>query len=143
MHYALQLGVFWALAFATLCVALVLLNIYSTLLGSDVTFRSFGQEASIAGVASLIEAVSVWVIISFVPAAARAIFIPALIVAIIYKFAHLEDWSRYHILLLFLFQIVLGASFACFYFGRFGSGLMILGVSGAFLGLLFAIARNL
>jgi len=108
MHAALQLIVFWALAFATLSAALVLLNVVYTLLGSDVVFRSLRQEAAIAGVASLIEAGSAWVIISFVPAAVRAMFIPALIVAIIYKFTHLEDWSRYHLLLLLLFQIVLG-----------------------------------
>ena len=142
MHAALQLIVFWALAFATLSAALVLLNVVYTLLGSDVVFRSLRQEAAIAGVASLIEAGSAWVIISFVPAAVRAMFIPALIVAIIYKFTHLEDWSRYHLLLLLLFQIVLGASGGCFYVGRFGGGFMILGAFAVFLALLVALVRE-
>ena len=142
MHSALQLIAFWAAALTTLSVALVLLNIYCNLLGSDIVFRSFGQEAVIASIASLIEAASAWAVISFVPRAVRAMFIPALIVAIIYKVGHLEDWSRYHILLLLLFQVMLGASSACFYLGRIGSGLMIIGFPVAFLAVLAAIVRD-
>ena len=142
MHSAIQLIAFWALAFATLSAALVLLNIYCNLLGSDIPFRSLRQEAAIAGIASLIEGASAWAILSFVPGAVRAMFIPALMVAIIYKVAHLEDWSRYHILLLLLFQVMLGASSACFYLGRIGSGLMIIGFPVAFLAVLAAIVRD-
>jgi len=143
MHYAFQLAAFWGLAFATLALALLLLNIYYSALGADLILRPLGQEAAIAGFASLIEGASAWAVVSFLPAATRAMLIPLLIVAVIYKFTHLIDWNRYHIMLLFSFQLVLGASAACFYFGRFGSALMILGIAGAFLALFFAIVRNL
>src|SRR2546430_61793 len=109
MHLAIRLLGFWALAFIMLCAALLLLNIFYTLIGNDLTLRGVGQEAILAGVASLIEGVSVFLIVSFLPAGVRALFIPMLIVAILYKVSHLEDWSRYDILLLLLFQIVLGS----------------------------------
>ena len=131
------------MSFATLSVALVLLNCYCTLLGSDVVFRGIRQEVAIAGFASLIQAAGAWLLISFIPAAAaRVIVVPLLIVAIIYKLAHLVDWTRYHILLLFLFQFALGASAACLYYGRFGSALIIMGAAAAFLALLWAIVRD-
>src|SRR5436190_11272477 len=142
VHSLLQLAAFWAVALVTLSAALVLLNIYSDLLGSDVAFRSLGHEATIAGVASLIEGGSAWVVLSFIPLAARALVFPVLVVAIIYKVAHFEDWIRYHILLLFLFQLVLGATAACFYFGRFSSGLTIILIAAVFLAILAAVVRN-
>ena len=82
-------------------------------------------------------------VISFIPVATRALFIPALIVAIIYKISHLEDWSRYDILLLLLFQIVIGCSGAFLFFGHFQTALIILGVFGAILAIIANIARSL
>ena len=79
MHFALLLIIFWALAFVTLAAALLLLNIYSNVIGNDIVFRNLRQEATIAAIAFLIEAASVWVILSFVPLAVRALSIPALI----------------------------------------------------------------
>src|SRR2546428_35130 len=140
MHSAIQLFVFWALAFVTLSAALALLNIYYGLIGSDLTLRSLGQEAVLAGIASMIEGASVWLVVSLVPAAIRALFIPALVVAIIYKISHLEDWSRYDILLLLLFQVVIGCSGALLFFGHFQTALIILGVFGAILALIASIA---
>ena len=107
MHSALQLLLFWALAFMTLCMALILLNIFYGLIGNDLTLRSLGQEAAMAGIASLVEGAGVWLVASFVPAAARALFVPALIVALIYKVSHLEDWSRYDVALFLAFQTVI------------------------------------
>jgi hypothetical protein len=143
MRLAIQLFGFWALAFITLCAALVLLNIFYTLIGNDLTLRSVGQEAALAGVASLIEGASGWLVVSFLPGAVRALFIPALIVAILYKVGHLEDWGRYDILLLFLFQIVLGSSGGFLLFGHFQTALVILGVFGAVLAIIASFARDL
>jgi hypothetical protein len=77
------------------------------LIGNDLTLRSLGQEAAMAGIASLVEGAGVWLVASFVPAAARALFVPALIVALIYKVSHLEDWSRYDVALFLAFQTVI------------------------------------
>ena len=143
MHPAIQLCILWALAFITLIVALVLLNIFYSVIGNDLALRSVGQEAAIAGIASLVEGLSVWLVVSFVPTAARALFIPALIVAIIYKLGHLEDWSRYDVLLFLTFQVVLASSGALLFFGHFQAVIIIWGVFGAFLAIFGSIARSL
>ncbi len=95
---------FWALAFLSLGAALVLLNIFYSLIGDGLELLSLGKEAVIAGIASLIEAASLWLVVTFVPAGARAMIFPALVVALIYKVAHFEDWGRFEILLLLVFQ---------------------------------------
>jgi hypothetical protein len=143
MHAVLQLVLFWTLAFTTLVVALVLLNVYYAFIGNDLTLRSVGQEAFIAAVASLVEAGSIWLVFSFTPAAARALFIPALIVAIIYKCAHLEDWSRYDILLFLVFQIVIAWSVALLFSGNFKEPIIIWLVFGGFLAIVASFARSL
>jgi hypothetical protein len=143
MHPAIQLLVLWAVAFITVSLALVLLNIYYGLIGYDLTLRSIGQEAVIAGIASLVEAASVWAVVSFIPTASRALFIPALVVAVIYKVAHLEDWSRYDILWFLVFQIVIAASFAFLFLGHFQAAIIICGVFGLFLAIVASIARSL
>ena len=50
MHAAMQLSVFWALAFVSLCTALVLLNLFYNLIGDGLELLSLGKEAMIAGV---------------------------------------------------------------------------------------------
>lgn len=107
------------------CAAVYLLAIFDGLIENDLELHPLGKEAAIAGVASFIEAMGVWLLILFIPASSRglgmrAMIIPALIVALIYKVAHLEDWSRYDILLLLMFQVViccLGASLMTAHFG--------------------------
>jgi hypothetical protein len=95
-----------------------------------VELLSLGKEAAIAAVASLVEAVSVWLLIAYVPGAARAMILPALIVACIYKVAHLEDWNRYEIILLLLFQVAIGCLGACLVLGQFQlAGVVVLGIS--------------
>lgn len=108
MHVAIQLAAFWALAFLTLGMAVVLLNIFFDLIGNDLELHSAGTEVSIAGIASLVEAVSMWLVITLVPAAARAMIVPAIIVALIYKLAHPVDWGRFHVFMLLVFQAVIG-----------------------------------
>jgi hypothetical protein len=143
MHPAILFIVLWALAFVTLAVALVLLNLYYDVIGNDLALRSVGQEAALAGVASLIEGAGVWLVVSYVPAAGRALFVPFLLVAILYKLAHLEDWSRYDVLLFLMFQIVIGGSGAFLFFGHFQTALIILGGFGVFLAIFASIVRNL
>ncbi len=143
MHAALQLLLFWALAFVALCMALTLLNIFYGLIGNDLTLRSFGQEAVIAGIASLVEAAGVWLVASFVPTGSRALFVPALIVALIYKLGHLEDWSRYDVALFLVFEMVIVCSGLSLFFGHFQTGIIILGIFGGILAVIASIARSL
>lgn len=143
MHSALHLLLFWGLAFVTLCAALTLLNVFYALIGNDLTLRSLGQEAVIAGIASLIEGGGAWVVASFVPAAARALIVPALIVALIYKLGHLEDWSRYDVALFLTFQIVIVCSGLSVFFGHVQTAIIILAVFGGILVLIASIAKSL
>lgn len=125
MHIAMHLLGFWAIAFATLAAALVLLNIFDGLIGNDLILHSAGKEAVIAGFASLVEGGSLWLVVSFVPSAVRALIIPAIIVALIYKLGHLEDWSRYDVSMLLLFQGVLVGIALCLFFGQFLTALVV------------------
>ncbi|HEY1718783.1 MAG TPA: hypothetical protein VGH42_10900 [Verrucomicrobiae bacterium] len=102
------------------------MNIFSALIENDLVLLSFGKEAAIAAVAALIEGASVWVVATFIPMGGRALFIPALVVGIIYKVAHFEDWSRYEIIALLLFQLVIVAFGACLFLGHFSAAFGIL-----------------
>jgi hypothetical protein len=148
MPSALHILELWALAFVTLCLALPLLAIFFALIENDITLHSLGKEAAIAAVAALIEGASVWVVVTFVPAAyvaiaGRALFIPALIVGIIYKVTHLEDWSHYEIIALLLFQLVIAAFGACLLFGHFSAAFIILFVFFICLAVTIAFMKGL
>jgi len=90
MHSAVRILEFWALAFVTLGAALVLLNVFFSAVGNDIELHSLRTEAIIGAIASLIEGTSVWVILTVIPAAARALFIPILIVGLLYRLSHLR-----------------------------------------------------
>ena len=143
MHIAMHLLGFWALAFITLAAALVLLNIFDGLIDNDLMLHSAGKEAVIAGVASLVEGGSLWLVVTYVPAAARALIIPAIIVALIYKIGHLEDWSRYDVGMLLLFQGVLFGIILCLFAGQFQAALVILLVFAFALTVIAAFVRGL
>ncbi len=148
MHIALQLSLFWGVAFVTLCAALVLLSIFYGLIENDLELHSLGKEAVIAGIASFIEGAGVWLVVLGIPAAQRAwamraLIVPAILVALIYKIAHLEDWQRGDVLLLLMFQAVIGCSGALLVFGRFGPALFILVGFGIFLAVIAGFARSL
>jgi hypothetical protein len=140
---ALHVFVFWALAFVTLCMALVLLNIFFALIENDLTLHSLGKETAIAAVAALIEGASVWVVITFIPLGGRALFIPALIVGFIYKVTHFEDWSHYEMFSLLLFQLIISAFGACLFFGHFSAAFSILTVFAICLAVTVAFMRGL
>ena len=130
MPSALHILIFWALAFVTLGLALLLLNIFFALIENDLTLHGLGQEAAIAAVAALIEGAGVWVVATFLPLGgpfiSSRLFIPALIVGFIYKVTHLEDWSHYEIISLLLFQLVISAFGACLFSGHFSAAFGIL-----------------
>jgi hypothetical protein len=69
--------------------------------------------------------------------------VPALVVALIYKVAHLEDWGRFEILLLLVFQIVIGCLGVSLFFGHFQTAMIILFVFAAVLAVIAGIARSL
>jgi hypothetical protein len=143
VQQAIHILEFWALAFLSLCAALVLLNIFFGLIENDLTLHSLGKEAAIAAVASLIEGTSVWVVATFIPLGGRALFIPALIVAIIYKVAHFEDWGRYEVFVLLMFQLVVGTFVACLVSGRFSAAFTVLFVFFICLAVIFAFMKGL
>jgi len=143
MHATIQLVAYWAVAFLTLGLAVVLLNIYFGIIGNDLELRSVGAEAAIVGVASLVEAASFWVVISFIPLAARALVVPVIIVALIYKIAHLEDWSRYDVFMLLIFQGVIGCFGVSLIFGHFQTAVIILGGFAVVLVIIASVAKSL
>ena len=143
MPSALHILIFWALAFVTLGLALLLLNIFFALIENDLTWHSLGREAVIAAVAALIEGAGVWVVVTFIPLGGRALFGPALIVGLIYKVTHLEDWSHYEIFLLLLFQLIISAFGVCLFFGHFSAAFGLLTVFAICLAVTVAFMRGL
>ena len=148
MHAAIELAAFWAIAYVTLGLAVVLLTIFGELIQSDMELLSLGKEAILAGVASLIQAVGIWLIALFIEAqyrgiALRAMIIPLLMVALIYKIAHLESWSIFEAGLLLAFQIVIGCLVAALLSGHFEAAVMIVLVFGMILALIAVLAKNL
>jgi hypothetical protein len=143
MHSAIQLFGFWALAFVTLCAAVALLGVFYSVIDNDLSLHSLGKEAAIAGTASLVEGASVWLVVSFVPAAGRALLFPAVIVALIYKLSHLEDWNRYDVVLLLVFQIAICFVGGSLFAGNFKMAIIVLGVFAAMLAAIASIARSL
>jgi hypothetical protein len=143
MHTLLQLLVFWTSAFATLCISVVLLDIYSDLIDSDMTLNGIRAELVTAGAASLVEAGSVWTVLTFIPSAARALILPALIVGLIYKLTHLETWTRYDVLLLLGFQAVIAGSAGALVFGHFLTAFALVGAMAVCLTIMAAIIKTL
>jgi hypothetical protein len=144
MHIALQLLAFWSFALVTLCSALVLLNIFDSVIGNDLTLHSVGKEAAIAGVASFVEAACLWLVATYAPTAlGRAIVVPALIVVVIYKIAHLEDWSNGDALMLLGFQVAAACVAATLLTGHFLAAVFILLVFAAILAVIASFMKGL
>ncbi len=148
MQSALHIFELWALAFVTLALALLLLAVFFALIENDLALDSLGKEAVIAAVAALIEGASVWVVLTLVPPAyvaiaGRALFIPALVVAVIYKLTHLEDWSHYELFALLLFQLVIAGLGACLLSGHFAAAFTLLTVFFICLAVTIAFMRGL
>jgi len=147
MHAAIELLIFWASAFVTLGAALALLSVFSALIENDLELHSLGKEAVIAGIASLVEAVGVWLIVLFISEkfrslGMRGLIIPAIIVALIYKIAHLEDWSRYESLLLLMFQAFVVGLLSSLILGQFTMAIAVLIVFAVVLAIIIGFART-
>jgi hypothetical protein len=130
MHATILLLAFWAGAFVSLCAAVLLMAIFFGLIENDLELLSLGREAVVAGVASLVEGAGVWLVVVFLPVANRALalrlmIIPVIIVALIYKISHLVDWSRYEVVLLLVFQVVIGCFVALLIGGRFEAAIFV------------------
>jgi|SRR5665213_194447 len=148
MHAAIELTAFWAFGFLTLCAAVWLLSIFGGMIESDMELLSFGKEAVIAGIASLIEAAGVWLIVLFISAmyrgfALRAMIVPLIIVALIYKVAHFESWSVFEAGLLLAFQVAIGCLIASLISGHFLAAIMLVVGFGIILAVIAAVAKSL
>jgi hypothetical protein len=142
MHAVIKLTEFWAAAFLSLAVAVILLNIYFGLIGNDLELLTAGKEIAIAAVASLVEAAGLWLILSFAPSAMRAMVFPVLIVGLIYKIAHLTDWSRYDVFMLLVFQVAIAFVGLSLFHGQFQTALVMLVAFAFGLVVLGAIFRS-
>ena len=143
MHPAFILLGFWTFAFISLCLALLLLNAYSNLIDYDFTLHGLRKELILAGVCSLIEAVSVWIVVAYLPGATRALILPAMLVAVIYLLAHLEDWNRFDPGLVLIFQLAIGMTAMYLMRGYFGSAALIAVVFAGVLAVIGSIAKGL
>lgn len=143
MHACLLLAGFWAFAFVTLCAGLVLLNMYSDLIGYDFALNGIRKELILAAVCSLIEGASAWAVASYAPGATRALLIPVLLVGLIYMVAHLEDWNRFDAGFVLVFQFALGGIGGALLSGYFGAALVIMFLFAGALALVGSIAKGL
>ena len=148
MHAAIELVAFWAFAFLTLGMAVVLLSIFGGVIESDMELLGIGKDGVFAGLASLFEAATVWVLFLFISAAyrglaLRAMIIPLIIVGLIYKIAHLESWSVFEAGLLLAFQVAIGCLLASLISGHFQAAIMVVVVFGIILAVIAAFAKSL
>jgi hypothetical protein len=148
MHAALLFLLCWAISFLTLAAALVLLNIYFSAIGNDLELHGACKEAAIAGMASLIEGGSLWLVMCVIPkefrlAGMRGLLLPVLIVLFLYKAMHFEDWRFGDVLFLLLFQLVLCILCGCIFTGLFGPALILLVVFGILLAVIASFAKDL
>jgi membrane protein YqaA with SNARE-associated domain len=148
MQTALKILELWSFAFVTLALALMLLNLVWALIDYDLALHNLSQEIFIAAVASLAEGGSVAALIMLIPAnylpmATRALFIPAIVVGLIYKTTHYLDWSRYEIFLLLIFQLIIIGCSLCLLAGHFGAALAFFGVLIAVCCVIIAIGKSL
>ena len=133
---------FWAIAFVTLCLALVLLAVFYRLIDSDLGLDSVRKEAVIAALASAVQAGGLWFSTSILPGRAPRLTVPVLVVAIIYKVGHLTDWSGYEIGGIILFQIVLWNTGLWLLAGQFKLALIVLGAFATGLALIGGMAKR-
>ncbi|HVU07803.1 MAG TPA: hypothetical protein VHG89_04585 [Verrucomicrobiae bacterium] len=143
MHIALHIFIFWGLAFVSLGLAILLLNIFWNLIEQDLDLKDLTREAIIAGVASMIEAVGLVLLIPLGAKGLQAMLVPFLIVGLIYKISHLEDWSHYEIICLLLFQLIIVAVGVNLFLGNFAAAFGILIVFAIVLAIIVAFIRGL
>jgi len=148
MHATILFFAYWAVAFASLCAAVFLMGIFYSIVNNELGLLSLGKELMLAGAASLMEGVSVWLVVSFIsatyrPMGLRIMFVPLLAVGLIYKIAHLEDWSRYEAVLLIVFQMVICLVLTNLILGHFWAALFITLGFAAGLAVIASVAKGL
>jgi len=127
MREVAQFVMFWGLSFLSLGLAFILLNIYFGWIGRGLGLRNTKSELVIAGAASFVEGGSLWLIMTFFPLATRAMIVPLIIVALIYKITHFENyWSRFDIGMLLAFQTIIIFVTIPLIFGRFSKTELLL-----------------
>ena len=77
------------------------------------------------------------------PAASRALIIPVIIVALIYKIGHLEDWSKFDVFMLLAFQVAISFFAASLLGGHFQTAIVILVVFAGILAVIAGFMKNL
>lgn len=143
MHAFLILMGIWVFAFVTLALALIALNIYSDFIGYDFALNTLRQELILAAICSFVEAGSLWTVSTYVPAAGRALFIPFMLVTLIYTAAHLDVWNRFDGIIVLIFQFAIGGTLACLFSGHIGAAATILTAFVIGLAIIAGIARGL
>jgi hypothetical protein len=86
------------------------------------------------------------VVLFVIPRAGREmyiLFLPALVVGLIYKVAHFEDWGKIDVVMLLTFQFAVWFVAASLYAGHFKSAVIMLGFIGAILALVASFAKSL
>ncbi len=127
----------------SLGLAILLLNIFWNLIEQDLDLKDLSREAIIAGVASMIEAVGLTLLIPLGARGLQAMLVPFLIVGLIYKISHLEDWSHYEIICLLLFQLIIVAIVASLCLGNFTAAFGIFIVFAVALAVVAAFVKGL
>jgi hypothetical protein len=127
----------------SLGLAILLLNIFWNLIEQDLDLKDLSHEAIIAGGASMIEAIGLTLLIPLGARGLQAMLIPFLIVGLIYKISHLEDWSHYEIVCLLLFQLIIVAIGASLFLGNFAAAFGIFIVFAVVLAIIVAFIRGL
>ena len=125
-----------------------MLNIFGNLIQSDIELLSLGKEAITAAIASLIEAMGVWLIAVFIsPAyralALRAMIVPIIAVALIYRIVHLESWSIFEAGMLLAFQLAIGCLVSLCVSGHFQAAIVVLFAFVTILAVIRSFAKNL
>ena len=69
--------------------------------------------------------------------------VPLIIVALIYKIAHLESWSVFESGLLLAFQVAIGCLIASLISGHFLAAIMVVAVCGIILAVAASFAKSL
>ncbi len=131
----------WGLAFLTLCVGLVLLNVYWRLIESDLGLKSVATEIGIAAAASFVQGVEMWFTASLL--GFRRVVISGICVVIIYWATHYKEWSGYEVGGILLFQMVVWGLGLLLVAGMFKVAFMVLVVFVLCLALVASIARSL
>lgn len=143
-HSPVYLVVFWVVAFVTLCVALMGLSLFSAFTNGDLELHGVFKELSMAAAAAAIEGVSVWLIAMYVPGgASRGLFLPLVLVGLLYHVAHYDRWNRYDAIILLIFQGAIVVVGAALWLRHFQLAFVVLAALGIFVAIFANLIKSL